>query len=315
MTEVNFQNNKIEKAKTVSPKMGGNPVCMATQANPIYNYNGYVPTYQQPYYTTNYGYQTPKVYSQYPIAQAITNPQAAKIPQTGQNVQTPQNSQVITNPQITQTPQITPGATIDAGGTKCEIPPGTNGLNIIINNPTVATPGSQPMINTNTNCINGNGSSNGGSQAPANAPAASTEKPKKKKNVVVLTDEYIKNLENYLRNPDKELKVFAMNEVSARFQEDERRKTNPSLNALLNLGLQAKEPNVRFIGLWLLKKGLASGNDVTIRILNNMQQSSVYKGMEASDAKKALLKMSETIAKVPDNSPEIAKTPKKEDKE
>ena len=79
--------------------------------------------------------------------------------------------------------------------------------------------------------------------------------------------------------------------------------------------MQAKEPNVRFIGLWLLKKGLASGNDVTGQILNNMQQSIIYKGMEASDAKKALLKMSETIAKVPDNSPQIAKTPKKEDEE
>ena len=287
MSEVNFKNNKITKTQANAPKMSGNPVYTATQSNPIHNYNGYIPAYQQPYYTTNYGYQMPKVYSQYPAAQVITNPQTA------------------------QSQQITPGATIDAGGTKCEIPPGTNGLNIIINNPTVATPGSQPMINTNTNCINGNG----GSQAPANAPAASAEKPKKKKDVVVLTDEYIKNLENYLRNPDKELKVFAMNEVSARFQEDEKRKTNPSLNALLNLGLQAKEPNVRFIGLWLLKKGLASGNDVTVQILNNMQQSSIYKGMEASDAKKALLKMSETIAKVPDNSPQIAKTPKKEDEE
>ena len=285
MSEVNFRNNKISKIKSTSPKMGGNSDCSVYQTNPIYNYNGYVPTYQQPYYTTNYGYQTPKVYSQYPAAQ------------------------VVTNPKTVQNYQITPGATIDAGGTKCEIPPGTNGLNIIINNPTVATPGSQPMINTNTNCINGNGS-NGVSSSTS---ATSESKSKKKKNVVVLTDKYIKNLENYLRSPDKELKTFAMNEVSARFQEDEKRKTNPSLNALLNLGLQAKEPNVRFISLWLLKQGFAGGNDVTVQILNNMQQSTAYKGMEASDVKKALLKMSETIAKVPDNSPERAKTPKKED--
>ena len=296
MSEVNLQNNKILKTH-INPLASKGYSCVCSQSNPIYNYNGFVPTYQQPYYTANYRYQMPQVYSQYPVAQMTTNPQ------------------------IAQKQQITPGATIDAGGTKCEIPPGTNGLNIIINNPTVATPGSHPMINTNTNCINGSGAngttsgSGGSGNATATASASVEENnSKKKKNVVVLTDDYIKNLENYLRSPDKELKTFAMNEVSARFQDDEKRKNNPSLNALLNLGLQAKEPNVRFIALWLLKQGLAGGNDVTVQILNNMQQSKIYKGLEASDAKKALLKMSETVVKVPDNSPEISRK-KKETKE
>ena len=64
--------------------------------------------------------------------------------------------------------------------------------------------------------------------------------------------------------------------------------------------------------MWLLKQGLAGGNDVTIQLLNNMQQSKIYNGMEASDAKKALLKMSETIAKVPDNSPDKPQKSKEE---
>ena len=299
MTEVNFQNNKISKIQAKPLASKGCPSYVYTQSNPITNYNGYLPTYQQPYYTSNFGYQYPAAYSQYPAANVGTNQQYT-------------SAQTVTNPQTISPQKITPGATIDAGGTKCEIPPGTSGLNIIINNPTVATPGSNPMINTNTNCINGSGSSNGS----GNNTQVKTEesKSKKKKNIVVLTDDYIKNLENYLRSPDKELKIFAMNEVSARFQEDEKRKTNPSLNALLNLGLQAKEPNVRFVALWLLKQGLAGGNDVTIQLLNNMQQSNIYKGLEANDAKKALLKMSETVVKVPDNSPDIPKT-KKEDKE
>ena len=41
-----------------------------------------------------------------------------------------------------------------------------------------------------------------------------------------------------------------------------------------------------------------------------MQQSSVHNGAEAADAKKALLKMSETVVKVPDNSPNKPKKTK-----
>ena len=44
-----------------------------------------------------------------------------------------------------------------------------------------------------------------------------------------------------------------------------------------------------------------------------MQQSKIYKGMEASDAKKALLKMSETVVKVPDDSPDKSKKSKEDD--
>ena len=288
MSEVklNNQNNQI---KQVQPVQVQYVPCTCSPVLPnINNYNGYIPTYQYPYYTSNYGYQTPQVYNQYPAAQMVTNP----VVQTNQ-------------------PQITPGATIQAGGSKCEIPPGTNGLNIIINSPTVATPGSQPMINTNTNCYgNNNGNGNASSAAAASATAGNRQKAKTK-NVVALTDDYIKNLENYLRSPNKDLKSYAIQEIAKRFEEDEQRKTNPSLNALLNLALQAKESSVRALALSLLITGYAGGNDVTVQILNNMQQSNVCKGMEANDAKKALLKMSETVVKVPDNSPDKVK---KEDK-
>lgn len=284
MSEVNFRNNKISNANVKPLKMNGYPVYVGNQTNSICNNNGYLPTYQNPYYTTNYDYKIPQIYSQYPKANLALNPQ------------------------IVQNPQITPGATIDAGGTKCEIPPGSSGLNIIINNPTVATPGSNPMINTNTNCLGGSGAIGGNGEATYKTE----RKPKKTKNIVALTDDYIKNLENYLRSPNKDLKTFAIKEISSRFQEDEKRKTNPSLNGLLNLALQAKEPNVRFVALWLLKKGFAGGNDVTVQILNNMQQSKVYKGTEANDAKAALLKMSETVVKVPDYSPDKPKKVKED---
>ena len=272
MSEVNFKNQNSQnttQARTVqTPFVPASYSCTPVIPS-INNYNGYLPTYLPQYYTSNYGYQTPSGYIQYPSSQ----------------VQKP----------------ITPGATIQAGGTTCQVPQGTNGLNIIINSPTVATPGSNPMINTNTNCLGGNGA-NGAGNASASASAKIGDK-QKKRNIVALTDDYIKNLENYLRSPNKELKLYAAQQLAQRFEEDESRKTNKPLNALLNLALQAKEPNVRYLALSLLNTGLAGGNDVTVQILNNLQQSGVYKGMEAEDAKKALLKMSETVVKVPDNSP------------
>ncbi len=270
--------NQVQPQQTAYIPYSSMPVLPNINNN---NCNYYIPTYQYPYYTCNYGYQMPCAYTQYPVAQGV-----------------------VSSP-VTQ-PKITPGATIETGGAKCEIPPGTNGLNIIINSPTVATPGSHPMINTNTNCLGSNGSGTNGS-ASASASASANNQKNKTKNVVALTDDYIKNLENYLRSPNKDLKMYAIKEVVKRFEEDEKRKTNPSLNALVNLALQAKEPSVRFVALSLLLTGYAGGNDVTVQILNNMQQSKEYHGQEANDAKKALLKMSETVVRVPDNSPDKPK--------
>ena len=289
MSEVKIQNQNKAVTHQVKPvKMGCAPAVVTYPQTiaPVYNNNGYLPTYQNPYYTTNYSYQVPQAYTQYPAAANIQIQPADTKNQNGV-------TQTIINPQN----QITPGATIDAAGTKCEIPPGTKGLNIIINSPTVATPGSSPMINTNTNyngCSGANG--NGGTTR------VTAEKSKKKKNIIAITDNYVKNLENFLRSPNKDLKLFAAEELATRFEEDASRKTNPSLNALLNLVLQAKEPHIRHVALTTLKLGYAGGNDVTVQILNNLQQSKEHMGYEANDAKEALLKMSETEVKVDDNS-------------
>lgn len=302
MSDIQFNNKNnqtISQARPVQTPCVSYPYAYNQTVPGINNTNNtyYVPTYQQPYYTSNYGYQVPCVHSQYPSVQTVQ-----QYPPTTGTVAPVQQQ------------QITPGATIQTGGAKCEIPPGTNGLNIIINSPTVAAPGSQPMINTNSNYM-GSGGTNGSGNGNASAAAASAstnndKKNQKTKNIVALTDDYIKNLENYLRSPNKDLKVYAIKEVANRFAEDEKRRTNPSLNALLNLALQAKEPQVRFLALALLTSGAAGGNDITVQILNNMQQSSAYQGAEANDAKKALLKMSETVVRVPDNSPSKPKSDK-----
>jgi len=282
MSEIKVNNQNIQNAQQVQPAVVTTPATTQSVVAPsIVNNNGYIPTYVPSYYTNNFGYQYPYPCYPYPCM------------------------------------PMPPQATVQAGGTTYQVPQGTSGVNIIVNNPTVATPGSQPMINTNTNCFPANGqgqAENSGAQATATSTATSTvQKPTKTKNIVALTDDYIKNLENYLRSPNKELKQYAVQELSKRFAEDESRKTNKSLNALLNLALQAKESNVRFVALSMLISGTAGGNEKTVELLNNMQQSKAYNGYESSDAKKALLKMSETVVKIPDNSTDTKKSSSKGD--
>lgn len=272
MSKINLNNSTNSIASTQVPTV---PVSYSYNTTPptiINHNNSYLPTYLPNYYTSNYGYQMPYQW-------------------TGQYYNN-----------TTQKP-VTPSATIQAGGTTCNVPQGTNGLNIIINSPTVATPGSNPMINSNTNYLGGNGQNSTNGVKPSS-------NDKKKKKIVALTDNYIKNLENYLRSPNKESKITAIKEIAQRFTEDDSRKTNKSLNALLNLALQAKEKEVRLLALTLLTTGAAGGNEITVQILNNLQQSDIYKGGEANDAKKALLKMSETVVSVPDNSPAKGNTSK-----
>ena len=56
---------------------------------------------------------------------------------------------------------------------------------------------------------------------------------KPKKDIVLLTDDYIKTLENYLRDDNPDIKLMGAKEVMKRFREDESRKGDPALTALL----------------------------------------------------------------------------------
>ena len=48
----------------------------------------------------------------------------------------------------------------------------------------------------------------------------------KQRQIVILTDNYVKNLENYLRNPKSELRKTATSELLKRFKEDKTRISN-----------------------------------------------------------------------------------------
>ena len=117
------------------------------------------------------------------------------------------------------------------------------------------------------------------------------ETPEGKKRIVTLTDNYIKSLENYLNNPNKEVRLQAAKDIVRRFEEDAARYNDPALNALVNKMLQDPQGSVRGIALSLLSTGTAQGNNYTITLLNNMKNNQADKE-DALQAAEALLRMS-----------------------
>ena len=212
--------------------------------------------------------------------------------------------------------------------------PGTGGnVNIIINNPSASL--NPNGANINNSCtglpgqsyppgyyINNNNMNNPAPSTPqvpySNIPLAqqplqgadtAAKKDKKPmKNIVQLTDEYIKTLENYLRNPNPEIKLMGAKELMQRFREDESRKNDAALTNLLNLTLQSKYSPVKMIGTTILSNGWAQGDDFTRQLLNQIQQSKSSYGLDALDAAEAALKSAGNTIKVPDNNPEFSKS-------
>ncbi len=141
-----------------------------------------------------------------------------------------------------------------------------------------------------------------------NKETTKTEEKKKteKRKVVELTDEYIKNLENYLNSQDKEVRMMGAKEVVARLQEDDSRKDDPALTALINKMLQDPDQHIRILALSMLDSRVCTGNDYTVNVLKKMQNSTSGYGQDAAQATNILLKMSGKVVEkefeVPENS-------------
>lgn len=118
------------------------------------------------------------------------------------------------------------------------------------------------------------------------------EKNGKQTRVIALTNEYIMSLENYLNNPNKDIRIMASKEILTRLDEDKTRFDDAALNALLNKMLQDPEKLVRVAALSAFSSGLASGNDYTVQLLNKIQQDPKSDQQDVIDAANILLKMS-----------------------
>lgn len=187
--------------------------------------------------------------------------------------------------------------------------PNYAGVNIQIFNPSVAAPGGpSPVYNVNapsyqtgqapTGCYPPNYytqqfNNTTTQNQPTQATETKKEEPKKteKRQIVQLTDEYIKTLENYLNNQDKEVRMMGAKEVIARLQEDDSRKEDPALTALVNKMLQDPYQPVKMLALGVLDSRQCIGNDYTVGVLQKMQTGETNYGQDAKTATNILLKM------------------------
>lgn len=136
------------------------------------------------------------------------------------------------------------------------------------------------------------------------ALAEEEKKNKQKDGIVPLTDEYIKSLENYLNNPNDEIRLMASKEILTRLDEDKDRYDDAALNALLNKMLQDPSKLIRIAALSAFSSQLASGNDYTVTLLHNIQQNPSADKEDVLQAADILLKMSagKEITDIPDPS-------------
>ena len=117
------------------------------------------------------------------------------------------------------------------------------------------------------------------------------EKKGEKIRVVSLTDEYIMSLENYLNEPKEELRIIGATEVVNRLGEDKSRYDDAALNALLNKMLQDPCSKVRILALSALAAQLASGNNYTVTLLQQIQNNPQANPDDVMAAADILLKM------------------------
>lgn len=252
------------------------------------------------------------------VCQPYTQP--VQSPQPAPHAVPPQYNPQYCAPQYAQYPQV---QTAQQPVQNYQVPASASGVNIQIFNPSVTTPGAQPpTYNVNTPCYPSNYYTGQIGQQQGNTPTTTSEtkttketvtkeeKKTEKKKIVQLTDEYIKNLENYLNSQDKEIRLSAANEVFARLDEDESRKDDKALTALINKMLQDPSDEIRLLALTALESRMVTGDDFTVGVLKNMQNSKSGYGQDAVDASKILLRMSgkEVEKEVP-----IKETKKKEE--
>lgn len=257
---------------------------------------------QQPVQAQRY---TPPVQQQYAQTPVMAMPQQYSQP-------------VISQPQVQTSPN-----------------PSYAGVNIQIFNPSVGVPGATTNYNVNSPNYQGSGlgqcypsnyytqplaqgannlTNNTTNNTTNNKTVNETEnketnKKTEKRKVVQLTDDYIRNLENYLNSQDKEVRLMGAKEVVARLQEDDSRKDDKALTALINKMLQDPSQQIRIMALSMLESRTVTGDDYTVGVLKNMQNSKDGYGQDALQATNILLKMSgQTVEK----EFEVKDSPKKE---
>ncbi len=182
--------------------------------------------------------------------------------------------------------------------------PNYSGVNIQIFNPSVATPGANvPVATVNAPNYSTNPTyppnyyTQNFAQPAAVQSVQEVSKNKETKEIVELTDEYIKTLEQHLSEQDNKIRLAGAKEVFARFKEDPSRKNDVALNALLNKMLQDPYQPVRFLAISLIEQKMASGNANSVPLLQKIQRQKTPTQQDEQKATSALLKINEITTK------------------
>ena len=249
--------------------------------------------------------QSPQVYAQ---SQQPVQPQVQQMTQAQPQAQPVSPQQV--QPQQVQAPQYQTAPMGQPQQNQNVQVPNYSGVNIQIFNPSVTPPGgTAPVYNVNapnygqnpgcyppnyyTNNYNPNGNGLNNANSTSNTTEnKTTEKKTEKREIVQLTDDYIRNLENYLNSQDKEVRMMGAKEVLARLEEDHSRKDDKALNALINKMLQDPSTPIRVMALSALDSRIVTGDDFTVNVLKQIQNSNTGYGQDAMQATDVLLKMS-----------------------
>lgn len=95
-----------------------------------------------------------------------------------------------------------------------------------------------------------------------------------------------------MNSQDKEVRMMGAKEVIARLEEDNSRKDDKALNALVNKMLQDPYTPIRILALSALDSRAVTGDELTVGLLKQMQNSQGGYGQDAMQATETLLKMS-----------------------
>ncbi len=120
-----------------------------------------------------------------------------------------------------------------------------------------------------------------------------------------LSDEYIKSLENYLNNPNSDVRQIAIKEILKRLKEDKTLRDDPALTNLINKALRDRSMVNRTLALSILYGDYADGDDLTIDILKDMQKSNKAFNQDAHTANSLLLKRMGEASKIEEPSDQV----------
>ncbi len=182
-----------------------------------------------------------------------------------------------------------------------------SGVNIYIYNPSAIGGPTSPIVQPQPAAVNAAPITNPVPSEQIKPPVSNNISTDRTKNIVELSDEYIKNLESYIRSNDENIRKNGIVDLIQRFEEDNSRYDDPALTALLNIALQDPSSSNRRLAMSVISGGNAHGDTKTIELLTNLQNSDKDFGQEAINANKALLKTGQSRLTVPDYSNPIRK--------